>query len=217
MRVAREIPALAIVASLAVLAGVAIAVAARATVSLDLVTTIALQSVASYPLDLLANANTLVGQAVVTAALGAALALVAWRRDAPWAWLAVGLLALPAFGALALKLALVHPSPPHEFIRAWGNPLGVRVETAGGFPSGHIARVTFLAILAAGLFPSALARVALGLLVAYTFWARIYIGDHWLSDALGGLALGIASGCLALGWLALARRRARRQAILAIT
>jgi len=207
--------ALVTAASLVVFAAVAIAVVARATVSGDLATTIALQSVASDLLDLLANANTVVGQAVVTAALGAALALVAWRHDAPWAWLAAGLLAVPAFGALALKLALFHPSPPHEFVRAWGNPLGVRIDTAGGFPSGHIARVTFLTVLAGGLFPAALARVALGLLVAYTFWARIYIGDHWLSDAIGGLALGIASGCLALGWLAFARGRARRASVAA--
>lgn len=36
--------------------------------------------------------------------------------------------------------------------------------------------------------------------VAITFLARIYIGDHWLSDAAGGLALGVGAGSLASAW-----------------
>lgn len=40
-----------------------------------------------------------------------------------------------------------------------------------------------------------------GTIVAVTFLARIYIGDHWLSDAAGGLALGIAIGAAAALWL----------------
>ena len=37
--------------------------------------------------------------------------------------------------------------------------------------------------------------------VAFTLFARVYIGDHWISDALAGLALGAAVAALAVGWM----------------
>jgi membrane-associated phospholipid phosphatase len=102
---------------------------------------------------------------------------------------------------VALKVALDHPSPPEAFSRAFWNPLGVTIATPSSFPSGHVARVTYLAIIAAELVRARSVRIALAVLVAYTFWARIYIGNHWVSDAIGGLALGIAAGCAAAMWI----------------
>ena len=172
-----------------------------ATREIDLAFTQLLQMVASGPLDLLANVNTLFGQASVTTALAALLAIAAWRREPRWAWLAAGLFVIAAGAGVALKLVLVHAPPPPEYVRAWWNPLGVQFATPSGFPSGHVARVTFLALFAMGLTRSAGIRIALLALIAYTFWARVYIGDHWVSDAIGGLALGVATGCAALAWV----------------
>ena len=169
----------------------------------------ALQSVAAQPLDLLANVNTLIGQASITTAFAALFGLAAWRREPRWAWLAAGLFVIATGAGVALKLALVHAPPGPEYVRAWWNPLGVAISTPSGFPSGHIARVTFLGLLAAGLVRFTPARIALIALIAFTFWARVYIGDHWLSDAIGGLALGTATGCAALWWLARCRAYAR--------
>jgi membrane-associated phospholipid phosphatase len=176
-------------------------VALRATLAWDLAVTQWLQSDASLPLDLLANANTLVGQAVITGAIAVWLGYVTWRREPPLAWLAMGLFIVVAVVGLGLKLALVHPPPTAEYLRRLWDPLDITFATPSGFPSGHIARVTFLAFVAAGLARAATARIALALLVGYTFWARVYIGDHWLSDAVGGLALGVAAGSLALLWI----------------
>ena len=184
-------------------------VAIGATRTLDLAFTQLLQSVASEPLDLLANANTLFGQASVTTAAAGLLALVAWRREPRGAWSAAGLFLVAAGAGVVLKLLLVHPPPPPEYVRAFWDPLGVRVPTPSGFPSGHIARVAFLALFAAGLARSRAISVALVAFIAYTFWARIYIGDHWLSDAVGGSALGVATGTVALWWLARCRAYAR--------
>ena len=185
-------------------------VALRATVGLDLRATQALQSVASPAIDVLANANTLVGQATVTSGLAALLAYLTWRREPRPAWLAAGLFVAVGAVGLGLKVALTHPPPPDDLIRSFWDPLGVRISTPSGFPSGHIARVTFLAILAAALFRARIARIALAVLIGYTFWARIYIGDHWLSDAIGGLALGGAAGFAALGWIGRCRSRGVR-------
>lgn len=183
------------------LAALTALVGAGQTRSADLELTVALQRAASPALDWLANLNTLIGQPPVSLALAALLALALWRREPGLAWAAAAFLAIPVIVGLLLKLAIFHPPPPEEFVRAFWDPLGVRVPTPGGFPSGHVARVTFLALLAGGLWRASLPRLALGAVVAWTLWARVYIGDHWASDALGGLALGVASGCAARLWL----------------
>lgn len=183
---------------------VAALIASGATRAVDLATTIALQSVASFPLDLLANADTLLGQATLTAAAALFLSLFVWRREGGLAWLAPLLLFASAAAELAFKVVLQHPGPPEEFVRSWGNPLGVRISTPSSFPSGHAARAAFFAFVLWDLVPGPW-RAGLVALVAVTVWARVYIGDHWLSDVVGGAALGALFGALALLWL----RRAR--------
>jgi undecaprenyl-diphosphatase len=183
----------------------ALLVAAGATRGFDLATTVAFQTVASGPLDLLVNWHTLLGQLAVTLPVAAGLSVVVWRRFGGWAWLAP--LAILATGPIELvfKYGLVHPGPPDEFIRAFMNPLGVRVHAPSSFPSGHLARLTFLAVLLAGLFPSRASWVAATAFVGISLFARVYIGDHWISDALGGLALGGAVATAAVGWMHMTR------------
>lgn len=176
-------------------------VALGATAGVDLAFTRAVQSVASHPLDLFVNWHTLLGQLAVTLPAAAVLAIVAARRLGGLAWL--GPLAILATGAIELvfKYGLVHPGPPDEFIRAFINPLGVRVEAPSSFPSGHAARLTFLAVLIAGMFPSRAVWIAASTFVVASLLARVYIGDHWASDVLGGSALGLAVAAAALGWM----------------
>ena len=182
-------------------------VAVRATQAIDPAATRALQSVASWPLDVLANANTLIGQASVTLAIAAVLTFAAWRRGPPLGWLAAGLFVLVGAAGVALKVGLDHPAPPEELHRAFWDPLSVPVSTPSSFPSGHVARVTFLAFFATALAGTGRLAVALVVLVAYTLWARVYLGEHWLSDAVGGLALGIAAGGIAAMWIERCRAR----------
>jgi len=182
-------------------------VALGATREADLATTMALQSVASEPLDLVANGHTLLGQLVVTLSAAALLAAVAWRRLGGYAWL--GPLLILATGGLELifKFALQHPSPPEEFVRAFHNALGIRVESPSSFPSGHVARLAFLAMILAALYPRRASWVVAGAFVAASVYLRIYIGDHWISDALAGLALGAAVAGAAVGWMRITARR----------
>lgn len=179
----------------------ALLVAFGATRGIDLATTLAFQSVASDALDLLVNWHTVLGQLAVTLPAAALLAVVVWRRFGGWAWLAP--LAILATGGieLAFKYALEHPGPPDEFIRAFFDPLGVRVHAPSSFPSGHLARLTFLAVLLAGMFPSRAAWAAAVAFIGATLFARVYIGDHWISDALGGLALGATVAAVAVAWM----------------
>ncbi len=200
-----SVPLRWIVAGSAAFVVAAALVAAGATRGIDLALTRALQTVASLPLDLIANADTLLGQTTITSAAAILLALLLWRRERGLVWIAPLIL----FGTIAaetvMKLLLVHPPPPHEFVRASGNPLGVRVGTPSSFPSGHATRATFFAFLLWDLVPGRAWRAALIALVAVTLWARVYLGDHWVSDVAGGAALGTVAGALALGWIRAAR------------
>ena len=186
----------------------AVAVAAGATKSADRGFTVWLQTFASPALDQVANLNTLVGQSTVNAALMLVLMAVLFVRGPRWAWIAPLFLGLLTVVELAGKLSLVHPSPPDEFIRTSFNPLGIHLSTSSSFPSGHVSRVTFFAILLWELIPNAVVRTLLVALAIATPFLRIYLGDHWISDTVGGVSLGILCGTLAVQWLAATRRRA---------
>ena len=178
----------------------AVAVRSGLTADLDLAGLRAAQSIASYPLDVIANLHTTIGQVIPTVLAALALAAVALRRHGPLAALAPLLILATGAIELALKLTTGHPSPGEEFDRAFMNPLGVRVPTPSAFPSGHVTRLAFLAVVAGAMFPSRWWPWAAGAFVALSLYLRVYIGDHWPSDVAGGLALGIAVGALAAGW-----------------
>jgi len=70
----------------------------------------------------------------------------------------------------------------------------------GAFPSGHVARIAFLAGIAR--IPLWLAVGAVALMMV----TRVYLADHWPADVLGGLLLGLLVAQLA----GVAERRLRR-------
>lgn len=195
----RNVRAVALLAAL-LLAVLAIVVWLGGTRDADLAGIRAAQSVASPELDLIANGHTAIGQVIPTVLAAVLLAVIAWRRRGGLAWLAPLLILVTGAIELALKQTTGHAPPGDEYIRAFMNPLGVRVHTPSAFPSGHVTRLTFLALMACAMFPSAWLRVAATILVAATLFLRVYIGDHWPSDVIGGLLLGIAVGGVAILW-----------------
>ncbi len=193
----------------AVFLSLALLVAFGATRGVDLAVIRAFQSIASYPIDVAVNAHTLIGQLAITLPLSVLIAVIAQRRLGGYAWL--GPLFILATGGIEIvfKSLAAHPGPPGEFIRAFGNPLGIPREfhPPYAFPSGHVARLTFLTLVLAALFPS---RWITGLGIAFvglSLFARVYIGDHWISDSLGGIALGTAVGAAAIAWMRATARR----------
>ncbi len=116
-----------------------------------------------------------------------------WRSGS---WRALVLLAGAWVGARVLqesvKLLVARPRPPAAFAIVHAGGLG--------FPSGHAtdsaATYGMLAALLAGAtshWPRKVAiwAVAVGL-AGMVSLSRVYLGVHWLTDALGGLALGAA-------------------------
>jgi undecaprenyl-diphosphatase len=88
--------------------------------------------------------------------------------------------------------------------------------TAPGFPSGHsISAVMCYGLLAYLLVPKmptrfwkAVVVLTAALIIVYIAFSRVFIGDHYPSDVLAGLALGLAWSSLVYTtteWIALQR------------
>lgn len=145
--------------------------------------------------------NTLTGSSVflniLVAPIGALLWKMRMRKEA------LAMLATCWTNALArtvMKQLINRPRPQPFLVRT-------RKKSRGkSFPSGHVASAVCLWgwIIALGFFArtrmSGPKKLLLGIpaaFVAFTGPARVYLGDHWTTDVLGGYLFGS-------GWLSLA-------------
>lgn len=77
------------------------------------------------------------------------------------------------------------------------------------YPSGHMMGTVILALGTLPLSSRRSLRVALLLYVGGMGLSRVYIGDHWTSDVLGGalLAWALVATCWAIAGLPVPLRR----------
>lgn len=183
----------ALVSGIACLALAAL-VAAGATDAPDRWALDAAQTLAHPALDLVGSLLTLVGRIELTALLAVVLALVGWNRDRT-----SGLAPLLLFPGVALeviaKFVVLQPGPPSELARDLRFLPFIESTTPYAFPSGHELRTTFLALMLAP--PVAAARAAAWLLIGAMGLTRVYLAEHWASDVIGGLLIGLALAALA--------------------
>ena len=182
------------------LAALAVLVRAGITHDFDRALLRAVQGVANGAFDLTANLHTLAGLPYVTLPVAAAWSLALWRRGHGAASLAPLLLAGTVIVELALKLTTGHAPPGPETSRTFIH-LVPALDTPSSFPSGHAARLTFLSALGALVAARPAATLAAAAFVAFTLVARVYIGDHWPTDVIGGGALGLAFAFIAAAWV----------------
>jgi undecaprenyl-diphosphatase len=93
--------------------------------------------------------------------------------------------------AKVIKPLVKRPRP--SVVLADSHPLfGVRRSYA--FPSVHAVNFTAAVPIVATVFPGA--GVPAAALAALVCFSRVYVGDHWPSDVLGGVVLGLGLGFL---------------------
>ena len=193
--------------TLAVFTALSYTVAKEKWNQFDFDTTVKLQDHISRDFDPLFSYFSLLGSAEVTIGLALILALLSLLR---FKFLAVlgWLIIFPAtlvevFG----KLVLLHPGTPvfmHRSVIKTHLP-SFYIQTDFSYPSGHMTRTVFLTTVFMILIFFKVKNVFLKFLimailigfVAGMCVTRIYLGEHWLSDVVGGSLLGLAAGLFA--------------------
>lgn len=137
-------------------------------------------------------------------AIGCAGLVLRGRYQAAVHWFAASLTAALLTRLLKWVIAAPRPQSLYDGISAYA------------FPSSHaslsVAVYGFLAVLIARELPPPQRWVPYtlaGLIVIPIAFSRLYLGAHWLSDVLGGLAIGLAS----LALFGIAYRRHPAQAL----
>lgn len=173
---------------------------------IDFDTTVKLQDRLPRHFDLPFSIFSLLGIVEITVLGWFVLLLLLSFKKYFLAALALFLFWLGLFVELFGKLFVHHPAPPQFMYRGilkLDLP-SYYVHTDYSYPSGHVYRTAFLiAFLIAwgviklkGFSKYILCTVStfyLGLMIV----SRIYLGEHWFSDVLGGVLLGASFGCLA--------------------
>ena len=171
---------------------------------IDFNTTVKLQDHLPRKYDPIFSYFSLLGSVEVTLGICLILSLLVlikgrWQAFLGW------LLIVPATAAEVFgKLVLFHPSPPvfmHRGMLSTTLP-SFYVHTDFSYPSGHMTRTIFimtvffcLIFLSKENFLTKWMKLGLILLLAFLMaLTRISLGEHWLSDVVGGILLGMGVG-----------------------
>jgi len=157
-----------------------------AIMQLDFTSLQAIQAAISPAMTWLMLAATFLGSPVFWVGVAA---VIYWRGRENESFFLMNLILFTAVIVGALKFVFARPRPTREFFKVLAyDRLGQY-----GFPSGHSALITGAFSHFYGIIKRK-AKIGFVILIALVAFSRLYLGMHFPSDVLAGIALGLAIG-----------------------
>jgi membrane-associated phospholipid phosphatase len=148
-------------------------------------------------LDSLAAIDDVAFRSTATFAAAAVLAVLLWRFGPRWSWCAPLAIVVAVFAEAIVKNGFGQILHLRTLIEGMLVIFGGHFHSPASFPSGHVTRALFLAVIALVYVPRVVS-IPLTLFALTTLVARLYTEQHRVSDVLGGAFLGISVACAAV-------------------